>query len=85
MCRKILALLLLFHFLTNLFGSHYLTLVAVARDDGGDEGGDPHSVGAGVGVVPVQLYQVVDGQSDADNVHEDPEEVDDVVAERALD
>ena len=85
MCRKILALLLLFHFLTNLFGSHYLTLVAVARDDGGDEGGDPHGVGAGVGVVPVELDQVVDGQPDADNVHEDPEEVDDVVAERALD
>ena len=65
--------------------SLYLTLVAVARDDGGDEGGDPHRVGARVGVVPVQLDQVVDGQPDADYVHEDPEEVDDVVAEGTLD
>ena len=38
-----------------------------------------------MGVVPVQLDQVVNGQPDADDVHEDPEEVDDVVAEGALD
>ena len=63
----------------------YLTGVAVPWDDGGDEGGHPHRVGAGVGVVPVELDQVVDGQPDADDVHEDPEEVDDVVTEGALD
>ena len=62
----------------------YLTGVAVPWDDGGDEGGHPHRVGAGVGVVPVELDQVVDGQPDADDVHEDPEEVDDVVTEGPL-
>ena len=38
-----------------------------------------------MGVVPVELDQVVDGQPDADDVHEDPEEVDDVVPEGPLD
>lgn len=63
----------------------HLTGVAVPGDQRGDEGGHPYSVGAGVGVVPVELDQVVDGQTYADDVHEDPEEVDDVVAEGALD
>lgn len=78
--------MLVFQFLTNVFSSHsHLTGIAVARDDGGHESGHPDGVGAGVGVVPVQLDQVVNGQPDTDNVHEDPEEVDDVVAEGALD
>ena len=36
-------------------------------------------------VVPVELDQVVDGQPDTNDVDKDPEEVDDVVAEGALD
>ena len=62
----------------------HLAGVAVGGDDGGDEGGDPHGVGAGVRVVAVELDQVVDGQHDADQVHEDPQEVDDVVPEWSL-
>ena len=62
----------------------HLAGVAVGGDDGGDEGGDPHGVGAGVRVVAVELDQVVDGQHDADQVHEDPQEVDDVVTEWSL-
>ena len=62
----------------------HLAGVAVPGHDGGDQGCDPHGVGAGVGVVAVQLDQVVDGQPDADDVHEDPEEVDDVVTEGPL-
>ena len=62
----------------------HLAGVAVPGHDGCDQGGDPHGVGAGVGVVAVQLDQVVDGQPDADDVHEDPEEVDDVVTEGPL-
>ena len=62
----------------------HLAGVAVGGDDGGDEGGDPHGVGAGVRVVAVELGQVVDGEPDADQVHEDPQEVDDVVPEWSL-
>ena len=63
----------------------HLTGVRVVADDGGDERGDPHRVGAGVGVVLVQLDEMVDGKCDADNVDGDPEKVDDVMSEGSLD
>ena len=50
----------------------------------GDEGGDPDGVRAGVGVVSVQLNQVVQRQHDADYVHEDPQEVDDIMTKGTL-
>ena len=63
----------------------HLTGVRVVADDGGDERGDPHRVGAGVGVVLVELDEMVDGKCDADNVDGDPEKVDDVMSEGSLD
>ena len=60
----------------------HLAGVAVPGHDGCDQGGDPDGVRAGVGVVLVELHQVVDGEDNADNVDSDPEKVDDVVSGR---
>ena len=38
-----------------------------------------------MGVVPVQLQQVVDGQQDADDIDKYPQEVNDVMSEWSLD
>ena len=43
-----------------------------------------HRISRGCGVVPVELDQVVEGDEDAHQVHQDPQEVQDVVPVRAL-
>ena len=62
----------------------HLTGVAVSGYQGCDQAGHPHCVSAGVGVVPVQLQQVVDGQQDADYVDKYPQEVNDIMTKRTL-
>ena len=68
-----------------LYKSLHLTGVGVRADHGGDEGGHPHGVRAGVGVVLVELDEVVDGQHDADDIDGDPEKVNDVVSGERVD
>ena len=43
-----------------------------------------HGISRGCGVVPVELDEVVEGDEDAHQVHQDPKEVQDVVPIRAL-
>ena len=43
-----------------------------------------HGISGGCGVVPVELDEVVEGDEDAHQVHQDPKEVQDVVPIRAL-
>ena len=43
-----------------------------------------HGISRGCGVVPVELDEVVEGDEDAHQVHQDPQEVQDVVPVRAL-
>ena len=43
-----------------------------------------HGISGSCGVVPVELDKVVEGDEDAHQVHQDPQEVQDVVPVRAL-
>ena len=62
----------------------HLTGIAVCGHQRCDQTGHSHRVSTRVGVVPVQLQQVVDGQQDADNVDKYPQEVYDIVAKGTL-
>ena len=43
-----------------------------------------HGISGGCGVVPVELDEVVEGDQDAHQVHQDPQEVQDIVPIWAL-